>query len=110
MDAYLNSLSIADRIDCRLLLPGHGPPLPASRLAALIEHRLQRDRRILAALRTDPTELSEIARSAYAETPQLPARLIESQTLSHLLRLERQGKAARADAERRSWRAVRSET
>ena len=109
MEAYLKSLSIADRIDCRLLLPGHGPPLPASRLAALIEHRLERERRILAALRTDPTELSELARSAYAETAQLPPRLIESQTLSHLLRLERKGQAARADAERRSWRAVRSE-
>ena len=109
MEAYLTSLSIADRIDCRLLLPGHGPPLPASRLAALIEHRLERDRRILAALRTAPRDLAELARSAYAETPQLPPQLIESQTLSHLLRLERKGKAARADAERRSWCAVRSE-
>ncbi len=108
MEAYLQSLSIADRIDCRLLLPGHGPPLPASRLAALIEHRLERDRRILAALRTEPTDLAELARSVYSETPQLPPHLIESQTLSHLLRLERKGQAARADAERRSWRAVRS--
>jgi hypothetical protein len=36
----------------------------------------------------------------------LPPRFIESQTLSHLLRLERQGKVARADAVRGSWQAV----
>lgn len=103
MDAYLESLERAERCAARLLLPGHGPPLPPAKIRALIQHRLDRDRRVLDALASEPRDLSEIARDAYPETPRLPPRFVESQTLSHLLRLERQGKAARADAERRSW-------
>ena len=29
MGAYLDSLERLRRLDCRTLLPGHGPPLPA---------------------------------------------------------------------------------
>lgn len=106
MDAYLESLSRADKCGARLLLPGHGPPLAPGQIRALIDHRLLRDQQVLDALEGRPRDLSEIARDAYPETPRLPPRFIESQTLSHLLRLERQGKAARADAVRGSWQAV----
>lgn len=103
MDAYLESLARAHGCRCRMLLPGHGPPLPGQRLVALIDHRQERERRIRVALQSGSTELGEIALAAYADTPGLPAPLIESQSLAHLRRLERCGLAARAG---RGWRTA----
>ena len=103
MDAYLESLARVNACQCRMLLPGHGPPLPGGRLEALIDHRRERERRILAALQSGSSGLSEIALAAYADTPGLPAPLIEGQALAHLRRLERCGLAARVAA---GWRAA----
>lgn len=105
MDAYLASLARAEALDCRTLLPGHGPPLPARRLPEMIAHRNERERRILEQLDDRERSLAEIARQAYAEIPEMPPLLIERQTLAHLLRLERQGRATRRDAEGGAWRA-----
>jgi glyoxylase-like metal-dependent hydrolase (beta-lactamase superfamily II)/8-oxo-dGTP pyrophosphatase MutT (NUDIX family) len=104
MDAYLDSLTRAGRLGCRTLLPGHGPPLPGKRLDDLLEHRLNRERRILAALDRGEAPLNRIAGAAYAETPGLPPGLTESQTRSHLIRLERAGNVERIDGDGASWR------
>jgi glyoxylase-like metal-dependent hydrolase (beta-lactamase superfamily II)/8-oxo-dGTP pyrophosphatase MutT (NUDIX family) len=105
MDVYLDSLARAERLGCRMLLPGHGPPLPGKRLGALIEHRRQREERVVAALASGPASLSRIASAAYADTPGLPEPLIESQTRAHLVRLERRGTVERVQAEDTRWRA-----
>ena len=102
MDAYLGSLARAAALRCKLLLPGHGPPLPGKRLEQLIEHRTERERRIVAALGERPLPLGPIAAAAYVDTPEgLPRPLIERQTLAHLRRLERH---ARARQTGREWR------
>jgi len=97
MEDYLASLARAVACDCSLLFPGHGPPLPGRRLSALIEHRHERERRIVEAMASGRLLLSAIAIAAYAETPGLPPPLIEGQTLAHLRRLERQSRARCAD-------------
>jgi glyoxylase-like metal-dependent hydrolase (beta-lactamase superfamily II)/8-oxo-dGTP pyrophosphatase MutT (NUDIX family) len=104
MGAYLASLERATGLGCRMLLPGHGPPLPGERLDALLEHRRERQRRILGALAPAGTPLSGIAGAAYIDTPGLPPPLIEGQTLAHLVYLEQQDEAQRVDDAGTSWR------
>lgn len=54
MGDYVRSLDAVARRGDRLLLPGHGPPLPepAPFLAALVAHRREREAAVLAALRS----------------------------------------------------------
>jgi glyoxylase-like metal-dependent hydrolase (beta-lactamase superfamily II)/8-oxo-dGTP pyrophosphatase MutT (NUDIX family) len=104
MDVYMDSLARAADLGCRMLLPGHGPPLPGKKLRALIDHRTQREKRVFGALATGAASLADIARAAYADTPGLPAFLIESQARAHLIRLERQGSVESLDSAGTRWR------
>ncbi len=105
MGDYLRSLERLRRLDCATLLPGHGPPLPGTELARVIDHRRAREARILAAL--DPAaDLVDLAARAYSDTPQLPAALTRAQTLSHLVHLERTGRARREDPAGTRWSRV----
>lgn len=106
MGLYQASLERARDLGCHLLFPGHGPPLPGRALDKLIEHRKDRERKILGQLVATPTDLGEIATRAYADVPQMPLALTERQTLSHLLLLEREGKARRLDDAGREWSAI----
>ena len=102
MTEYLASLERMRARGYRTLFPGHGPPIPARALEKLIEHRRRREAAVLEQLSGEPAELGSVARGAYRELPQLPQRLIELQTLSHLIDLERRG-AVRRGADERSW-------
>ena len=104
MGTYLDSLARMQELDCRMLLPGHGPPLPGGELARVIGHRRGRERAILALLGDGPRALDSIAREAYRELPQMPLQLTRRQTLSHLLFLEKRGRVRREDAAGESWR------
>jgi len=103
MDEYLASLERARALECRMLLPGHGPPLPGAQIGRLIEHRAGREVGIRSRLESGPAPLAEIARAVYAGASRLPVALTEAQTLSHLIRLERQGTVRRADAQGNIW-------
>jgi glyoxylase-like metal-dependent hydrolase (beta-lactamase superfamily II)/8-oxo-dGTP pyrophosphatase MutT (NUDIX family) len=105
MEQYLASLALAQALGCDTILPGHGPPLPASHLATVIDHRRQREARLRAELGRHPVELADLARAVYADTPGLPARLTERQTLSHLVALEKRGEVWREDAAGSRWRS-----
>ena len=105
MGDYLASLRELEAREPRLLFPGHGPPLPGRALGKLIAHRLDREARIVAALGEERTALSALARAAYEDYDSLPKPLTESQTLAHLLWLEKQGRAIREDEVFRHWRA-----
>ena len=106
MQAYLASLRRTAELGFDPLFPGHGPPLPRGKLEELIAHRLERERRIATALEAGIATLSAIAAAAYAESPELPPRLIEGQTLAHLLALERQGVVERTDPAGGRWHRV----
>ena len=93
MDAYLASLDRAAALDAKVLLPAHGPPLPAKALAAVREHRLAREASLLEALVRGPSSLEELARIVYADTSGVAPFLAERQTLAHLVRLRRAGRA-----------------
>ena len=102
----MTSVERARDLGCRQLFPGHGPPLPGKALDKLIDHRRERERKVLAQLAATRAELSEIAARAYDDVPRMPLVLTERQTLSHLLLLERQGKVRRIDGAGRGWCAV----
>jgi len=95
MDVYLASLRRAAGLGAKTLLPAHGPPIPAIALERAHAHRMEREARVEAALAAGQDRLAALAANAYADTPGAPAFLAERQTLAHLLRLERHGRARR---------------
>jgi hypothetical protein len=103
MDEYLESLRRASGLKCHATLPAHGPPLPEKALRQTLEHRLEREARVCDALSDEPREPAAIAGEAYRDTPDAPAALAEMQTLAHLIRLERESRAARQDDAGRLW-------
>ena len=52
MKGYLDGLRALRERDLRLICPGHGPPIldPRAKLDEYLEHRLERERRLLEAL------------------------------------------------------------
>ncbi|WP_237215532.1 MBL fold metallo-hydrolase [Falsiroseomonas oryziterrae] len=99
MSAYMASLAKLAARDDRLYLPGHGPPLPepASFVAALAAHRREREAKVLDALRAARRATArELVGAVYG--PELDPRLVNGAArslLAHLIKLEREGAAAR---------------
>jgi len=103
MGLYLDSVRRVAGLGCRSVLPAHGPPLPGKSLEKLVAHREERERRIRALLTADPRPLDEIAREAYPDAPEVPVVLKRTQTLAHLLEMERRTDARRSDTEGLAW-------
>ncbi len=98
---------VRDRRD-RLMLSAHGPAItdPARMVQGLIEHRLARERSIAALLGPEPQPLETLLGRAYVNLkPQLlgPAR---ANLLAHLVKLQRDGRAACSQA---GWREAGAE-
>lgn len=104
MAAFLDSLRRARATGATQVLPAHGPPLPAQALDAALAHRLDRERKVVAALSDRPRPVAEIAEEAYADTPAAPPFLRELQARAHLEHLERQGVALRDLPDGARWR------
>ena len=105
MQAYFTSLRrVLDRTD-DVFLPGHGPSLPEPRklTRALLFHRMERERSILARLAKAPATTVTLRDALYSQTHPRLQRAAERNVLSHLLKLEAEGKATR-DGE--LWRAA----
>jgi glyoxylase-like metal-dependent hydrolase (beta-lactamase superfamily II) len=99
MAAYMESLARIAARDDRLFLPGHGPrlPDPAPFLAALAAHRIEREQKVLEALRAARRATAlELVPAAYG--PALETRLVPAAArslLAHLIKLEAEGAATR---------------
>lgn len=106
MADYFASLQrLLDRND-DLYLPGHGPKLPEPRAltADLLSHRQAREAGIRAALAArPPSNTRELTDALYSQTHPMLKLAAERNVLAHLIKLEREGAAAR-DGE--LWRAV----
>jgi glyoxylase-like metal-dependent hydrolase (beta-lactamase superfamily II) len=93
---YLASLRrLLDRTEARYL-PTHGPPIddPVPYVAALLEHRLDRERQILAELSAAPRTIAELVATLYAD---VRAELHEPAARSvraHLVKLVEEGRAS----------------
>src|SRR5207244_1256989 len=64
---YLASLAALQALEPTRLLPAHGPPIedPQTVLHGYIEHRLQRERQVVEALRAGHATVQAIAESIY---------------------------------------------
>lgn len=94
MTAYIASLrKVADRADATLW-PTHGPPRDDAHVyvAALVAHRLERERGVLAALDAGHTTISEIVALLYVDVRQELHKPAGMSVWSHLLKLVDEGR------------------
>lgn len=106
MTAYLDSLRRVKALEPEALLPGHGDRIdePARVIDWIIEHRLQRERKVFAALEANPALTScQLVPKVYTDVPEHLYGWAERSLLAHLLKLEKDGRARR---EGDRWRAV----
>ncbi len=99
MSLYLASLERMAAEEPSVLLPAHGGPLrdPGSTIAHYVRHRLERERKVLAALSAHGTSAaaSELVPVAYDDAPPVVWPLAALSTEAHLEKLERDGKVRR---------------
>jgi glyoxylase-like metal-dependent hydrolase (beta-lactamase superfamily II) len=98
---YLDALERLSRLELEVLCPGHGPAIwePRERISQYIEHRLDRERRLLAALDEGRRTTCELLDAAWSEVPE-QLRLAATITLqAHLDKLSEEGLLAE-DVER----------
>ncbi len=97
--AYLSSLQLLLGRDDTVFYPTHGPPItdPQPYVAALIEHRIEREREILRLLRTAPRTVGELVEVMYANVrPELHEPAARSVN-AHLIKLIEEGRVLPAD-------------
>ena len=111
MGDYVRSLEKLLALEARTLFPAHGSPQGGveRRIRGLIEHRRQREAKVLAALAASPAgaRVAELVPRAYDDTPQALWPYAERSLLAHLLELESQGRAERevgVPASEERWR------
>lgn len=95
MADYMASLERTMALDASILWPTHGPPVvhPAPFLAAYREHRLERERQILARLAAGDRAIPDMVAALY---PGLDPRVRPAAALSvlaHLIKLAKDGRA-----------------
>ena len=98
---YLASLRRIQTLDLERIYPGHGPVIdkPQEKVAAYLEHRLKRERQIVQELDGGGKTSWEIVGAIYREYPTHLHRAAEQSVLSHIFKLEREGRVERSDGE-----------
>jgi glyoxylase-like metal-dependent hydrolase (beta-lactamase superfamily II)/8-oxo-dGTP pyrophosphatase MutT (NUDIX family) len=92
---YLKSLERLRSIpDLTILFGGHGPAIatPYQKLDEYINHRLERERNILAAVESGITEPSEIVAKVYTDVSPKAYAMAERAVIAHLEKLIAEGK------------------
>lgn len=91
---YLDTLRRLQRLDLARIYPGHGPAIdnPAEKIAYYLEHRLQRERQIIAELRDGEKTVEAIVRSIYRDYPPNLHGAAGQSVTAHLDKLEREGR------------------
>lgn len=98
MTAYLRSLREMRDLSPRAIHPGHGPVVfdPAAKLEEYRAHRMERESQVLAALERGKRTAAEIVPEIYGdELPESMFPVAARSVLAHLIKLERDGRAAR---------------
>jgi glyoxylase-like metal-dependent hydrolase (beta-lactamase superfamily II) len=100
LSAYLESLRRLRGLDLEVLCPGHGPCVwdPAAKLDSYIEHRLERERRLVEALDEGLRTEDELLDAAWSE---VPAALRPAAALTLRAHMEKLGEEGRLPGERR---------
>lgn len=98
MTSYLASLERCAALEPRTLFPAHGSPSGGvvQRIRALVEHRLGREGKVVAALGDSSQTLAELVPVVYTDTPRELWGWAERSLLAHLEKLERDGRVVRS--------------
>lgn len=105
MQAYFDSLQRLLTLPVTALAPGHGHVIttPQDEVRRLIAHRLKREEKIVTSLAAvGPATLEVLVRRAYDDVPERIHNVAMRSLHAHLLRLERNGRAAQIAGQ---WRA-----
>lgn len=99
MRAYLSSLRRVHTRNPAQLYPGHGRTVedPQSTCERLVRHRLDRERRVLGAVRDGNETLDEIVPAAYEKDVSGVYELARATVLAHVEKLAVEGKVSRDD-------------
>jgi glyoxylase-like metal-dependent hydrolase (beta-lactamase superfamily II) len=94
LSAYLESLRRLRALDLEVLCPGHGPYVwdPAAKLDEYIEHRLDRERRLVAALDVGLRTQDELLDAAWSDAPAELRYFAGLSLASHLEKLSDEGR------------------
>ena len=106
MKQYIESLRRVRALDCEALAPGHGELIrdPVRAIDWIIDHRLEREAKVLVALQANPgLSTRELVPHVYRDVPEKLYRLAERSLLAHLEKLLEEGRATRADG---AWTAA----
>jgi glyoxylase-like metal-dependent hydrolase (beta-lactamase superfamily II) len=95
LGAYLDGLRRLRSLDLAVLCPGHGPPVwdVRAKLDAYLEHRLDRERRLLAALDHGLRSEDELLDAAWADAPEALRPFAAVSLRAHLEKLREEGRA-----------------
>lgn len=101
---YLAGLHSLRERDLDVLCPGHGPAIwePRAKLEEYIAHRLERERRLLAALAEGRRSTDELLDAAWSDVPVELRPVAAVSLLAHLDKLEDEHRLP-ADVERPVW-------
>jgi len=93
MGPYLDSLRRLQAMRLERLYPGHGPPMddPAGIVNGYIEHRLEREQQVLAAVRNGATTVTGIVQAVYADVDADLHPLAAMSVRAHLSKLRAEG-------------------
>jgi glyoxylase-like metal-dependent hydrolase (beta-lactamase superfamily II) len=94
MGEYIRSLRKMQELDASLLAPGHGPMVkePRRKLQELIDHRQQREDQIVSLIAQGKTEVKSLVKAIYPELDKRLLQMATGQALSHLHKLQSEGK------------------
>ncbi len=91
---YLDGLARLRERDLDVLCPGHGPPIwtPSERLEEYIEHRLDRERRLVMALAEGRRSTVELLDAAWSDIPEQLRPVAALTLVAHLDKLAEEGR------------------
>jgi glyoxylase-like metal-dependent hydrolase (beta-lactamase superfamily II) len=91
--AYLDSLRRVGELECELLCPGHGPFItdPAAKIAEYIDHRMERERKLVAALEAGERSRARLLDAAWDDVPGELRGAAAQVMQAHLEKLEAEG-------------------
>ncbi|MGZ6969113.1 MAG: MBL fold metallo-hydrolase [Acidimicrobiia bacterium] len=94
MAKYLATLERLRKMRLAKIAPGHGDVIeePRARVDDYLQHRLAREKQILAILKKGPAKIREIVAMLYPDTPEPLLDVAAKQVHAHLLKLRDEGK------------------
>jgi glyoxylase-like metal-dependent hydrolase (beta-lactamase superfamily II) len=103
---YLAALRRLMELPLELLCPGHGPPVarPQQKLGEYLAHRLDRERRLLAALEQGEREVAEMLDAAWSDVPPGVRPFAAITLAAHLDKLGEEGRLPEG-VQRPAWDA-----